>query len=62
MNVSFTPRFAVFALLLLLPGGLPGADDYFPPSDSAGGWRTLKDAVRIEPAKTRIFGLRIGAF
>ncbi len=24
-----------------------GADDYFPPPDSAGGWRVLKDAAEI---------------
>ena len=32
--------------LLLLPP-LATADDYFPPPDSAGGWRTLKDAAQI---------------
>jgi len=28
----------------------PAADDYFPPADSAGGWRTLKDAAEIRKA------------
>jgi len=35
------------ALLLALPLALAGTDDYFPPPDSAGGWRTLKDAAQI---------------
>ena len=34
------------ASLFLLPP-FATADDYFPPPDSAGGWRTLKDAAQI---------------
>lgn len=33
------------ALALLAPALL--AQEYFPPPDSAGGWRTLKDAAQI---------------
>jgi CubicO group peptidase (beta-lactamase class C family) len=33
--------------LLLLPAAMIAADEYFPPPDSAGGWRTLKDAAQI---------------
>ena len=40
-------RRAVVCLLLTLPFLLPAADDYFPPPDSQGGWRTLKDAAQI---------------
>jgi CubicO group peptidase (beta-lactamase class C family) len=35
------------ALLLCLPLALAGGDDYFPPPDSAGGWRTLADAAKV---------------
>ena len=33
--------------LLCLPVALSGGDDYFPPPDSAGGWRTLSGAAQI---------------
>src|SRR5665213_702252 len=35
------------ALLLPLWCVAPELDDYFPPPDSAGGWRTLKNAEEI---------------
>ena len=35
------------AILLCLPLALAGGDDYFPPPDSAGGWRTLAGAATI---------------
>jgi CubicO group peptidase (beta-lactamase class C family) len=35
------------ALLLLLTSSLVYAEDYFPPPDSAGGWRTLTDNTRM---------------
>jgi len=35
------------ALLVSLPLALTGGDDYFPPPDSAGGWRTLADAAKV---------------
>ena len=35
------------ALLLLFAMAAFGAHDYFPPPDSQGGWRTLKDAAQI---------------
>lgn len=38
-------RFLV-ALLLLTPAITRAADDYFPPSDKNGGWRTPKDAAQ----------------
>lgn len=40
------PR-AVFLVLLCLPVALNGGDDYFPPPDSSGGWRTLSGAAQI---------------
>jgi len=39
-----------FVLLIFCAAALPsvaGAQDYFPPPDSAGGWRVLKDAAQI---------------
>lgn len=38
-----------FVLLLSTLGSIYG-QDYFPPPDSQGGWRTLKDAVQIRKA------------
>src|SRR2546422_8443298 len=35
-----------FAICLSTLAGV-AADDYFPPPDSAGGWRTLQDAAQI---------------
>jgi hypothetical protein len=35
------------ALLTALAGTAFAADDYFPPSDTKGGWRTLKDPADI---------------
>ncbi|MGO9260000.1 MAG: serine hydrolase domain-containing protein [Bryobacteraceae bacterium] len=40
-------RAASSALLLCLPLALAGGGDYFPPPDSAGGWRALTDAASI---------------
>jgi CubicO group peptidase (beta-lactamase class C family) len=37
----------IVSLLLASSFALIGADEYFPPSDAAGGWRTLKDAAQI---------------
>ena len=37
----------VAALTIVLGGAAAAGDDYFPPSDSNGGWRTLKDAAQI---------------
>ncbi len=37
----------MISFLLIAPIVLLGADDYFPAPDSAGGWRTLKDAAQI---------------
>src|SRR5579859_4273671 len=34
------------ALLFLAPAIAKAADDYFPPSDAKGGWRTPKDAAQ----------------
>lgn len=36
-----------FSLLLLLPPGGRGADEYFPAPDNAGGWRTAKGAAQV---------------
>ena len=38
------------ALLAFVPLARPSADDYFPPPDAKGGWRTLSDPAKI--AKT----------
>ena len=40
-------RLTLASLLLLSSIAVSAADDYFPPPDSAGGWRTLKDATQI---------------
>jgi CubicO group peptidase (beta-lactamase class C family) len=40
-------RMASSALLLCLPLASAGGDDYFPPPDTAGGWRTLTDAAKV---------------
>ncbi len=37
----------IAALLLFASSAVLVAGDYFPPPDSAGGWRTLKDAAAI---------------
>ena len=42
--------FAPVAILALAPLATPFADNYFPPPDSKGGWRTLTDPAKI--AKT----------
>src|SRR4051794_33290724 len=51
MHVMRPPCFAAcVAALVLLASLMPpalAADDYFPPPDSEGGWRTLKDAAKI---------------
>jgi hypothetical protein len=41
---------APVALLAFVPLARPSADDYFPPPDAKGGWRTLSDPAKI--AKT----------
>jgi hypothetical protein len=41
---------APVALLAFVPLTRPSADDYFPPPDTKGGWRTLSDPAKI--AKT----------
>src|SRR6185369_12150760 len=38
---------AKFILILMIPAALGAADDYFPPSDAAGGWRALKNAAQL---------------
>ncbi|HWC95756.1 MAG TPA: serine hydrolase [Candidatus Sulfopaludibacter sp.] len=40
-------RWPAFAALLALPLILPGGADYFPPPDTAGGWRTLPNAAAV---------------
>src|SRR6185436_704844 len=42
--------FAPVAMLAFVPLAAPFADDYFPPPDAKGGWRTLTDSAKI--AKT----------
>src|SRR6201999_420616 len=34
-------------LLKLAVGAAAGSEDYFPPPDASGGWRTLKDPAEI---------------
>jgi len=41
------PRFCVLIALLFTAWPLLDAAEYFPPPDSEGGWRTLKDAAQI---------------
>src|SRR5262245_30833988 len=41
-------RFVSFSFLLLLAASAAApAEDYFPPGDTRGGWRTLADPARI---------------
>jgi len=40
-------RIALVSFLCLSPVEPIQADDYFPPADSEGGWRTLKDSAQI---------------
>lgn len=40
-------RLTLFSLLLLAPLTVVQGQDYFPPPDSEGGWRTLQDAAQI---------------
>src|SRR5947209_6806378 len=35
------------SIALLLPALLAGADNYFPPPDAEGGWRSLSGAAQI---------------
>ena len=37
----------ISALILFASAALFAADEYFPPPDSGGGWRTLKDAAAV---------------
>ena len=41
-------RICLASLLLLFASPRQGDRDYVPPPDSAGGWRTLKDAATIK--------------
>ena len=40
-------RISLLLIVFALLSSIVRADDYFPPPDSAGGWRTLKDAAQI---------------
>ena len=44
----FHPMHALFVFVLFSLCSLIPAQDYFPPPDSQGGWRTLTDAGRIQ--------------
>jgi CubicO group peptidase (beta-lactamase class C family) len=46
----------ILAMILCASAVLFAADEYFPPPDSAGGWRTLKDAAAI----SKIGGMDLG--
>ncbi len=46
MVVHVRTRMLLFSILCSA-GGLSAAQPYYPPPDSAGGWRTLKDAAQI---------------
>jgi hypothetical protein len=53
MNLAFGLRtitsFLAFVLLAVLTmAAVAPVEDYFPKPDSAGGWRTLKDASAIK--------------
>ncbi|MGD0777788.1 MAG: hypothetical protein ABSC05_33790 [Candidatus Solibacter sp.] len=47
MSGKIFQRARSYALLLCLPLALAGGPDYFPPPDSAKGWRTLADAAAV---------------
>ncbi|MDQ6704643.1 MAG: beta-lactamase family protein, partial [Acidobacteriota bacterium] len=40
-------RATLLFILILSPFALTAAGEYFPPPDSEGGWRTLKDAAQV---------------
>jgi hypothetical protein len=41
---SFSARYlGPVAMLALVPLAMRSAEDYFPPPDAKGGWRTLSD-------------------
>ena len=40
-------RITLVVAVLLLPLLIAASEDYFPPSDSAGGWRGLSDPAQI---------------
>jgi len=44
---------APVALLAFVPLAGPSADDYFPPPDAKGGWRTLSDPAIAKTALPR---------
>src|ERR1043165_5351986 len=46
MNLVSRPT-SIFPALLVALSATACADDYFPPPDSAGGWRTLTDAAQM---------------
>lgn len=48
MNFLRAPQcLMLVSLLFLLAPALRAADEYFPPPDSAGGWRTITDTAQI---------------
>ena len=47
LSLSSSTRCAAFCSALLFSSAALFAADYFPPPDSEGGWRTLKDAGEI---------------
>jgi len=40
-------KLRIIAAALLFSFAALGGDDYFPPPDSEGGWRTLRDSAQI---------------
>ena len=46
-SVRLARYFAPVAMLAFVPLATPFADDYFPPPDAKGGWRTLTDPGRV---------------
>jgi CubicO group peptidase (beta-lactamase class C family) len=47
MTKSSIQRLVLFSIFVTVPLALTGAEEYFPPPDSAGGWRTLKSPAEI---------------
>jgi CubicO group peptidase (beta-lactamase class C family) len=47
IHLAFLRRARPLLIVILFAGAPLRASDYFPPPDSEGGWRTLKDAAQI---------------
>ena len=47
MTAFLDKRTALLFVLALAPAAALASQDYYPPPDAKGGWRTLRDADKI---------------